>query len=202
MNDFMSMVTTLGVGFLIYKYFQMSDEKTKSQKREVELLASFCESGDAKSCTELANLYYNGTSVPQSYEMELYYLEKACEGKDGRGAYWLGQRYQDGLHVKKDIMKAIECFKVAAENGTSVSPEGILGRYYLEGKEVEKDLELVSKQFNEACDKGFLGFCASMFRNEKGEYGKQDVVDVAMFFYNNYPKCRECKYYREYIKSL
>jgi len=57
MNDFMSVITTLGVGFLIYKFFQMSDEKNKSQKREVELLTSFCESGDAKSCTELANLY-------------------------------------------------------------------------------------------------------------------------------------------------
>ena len=76
-----------------------------------------CNNGDAGSCLNLGNLYYDGDGVKQDYKKAREFYNKACEMGNALGCGALGSLYQYGLGVRQNDSKAMEFFGKACDLG-------------------------------------------------------------------------------------
>ena len=76
-----------------------------------------CNNGDAGSCVDLGNLYYDGDDVKQDYNKAMGFYSKACEMGHTKGCYHLGILYYNGKGVKQDYKKAIKFLNKACDLG-------------------------------------------------------------------------------------
>ena len=60
-------------------------------------------------------------------------LSDAVNNSDAKTQYALGYCYLNGINVKRDYNKAVECFRKAVDNGNT-SAEYLLGLCYLNGE--------------------------------------------------------------------
>jgi TPR repeat protein len=92
---------------------------------------------------KLAELYYRGSEVPVDYKAAADLMEQAAKGGINEAWNYLGMMHENGQGVVKDVKLAAEDYRkcAEAENG---NPKGKsnLGRCYMEGIGVEKDLVL------------------------------------------------------------
>ena len=69
-----------------------------------------CNNGDAGSCFDLGNLYYNGKGVKQNYNKAIEFWSKACEMGEAKGCIYIGNLHQSGFGVefgvKQDYKKS------------------------------------------------------------------------------------------------
>ena len=72
-----------------------------------------CNNGDAGSCLNLGNLYYDGDGVKQDYKKASEFWSKSCEMGYALGCGILGDLY----YVMKDYNKAMEFFGKACDLG-------------------------------------------------------------------------------------
>ena len=81
------------------------------------------------------------------------WMTKAAEAGNAGAQYALGKLYRDGIHVEKDIQKAITMFTAAAEQKNEYAAYQ-LGRLYLQGEDVPKDVEAAIRWLTASAEQG------------------------------------------------
>ncbi|GAA7875501.1 hypothetical protein HpBT036_01160 [Helicobacter pylori] len=89
----------------------------------------------------------------QDFSQARKYFEKACDLKDGRGCGALGDLYDDGKGVEKDLIKAAYFYSKACDlkEGDGC---GALGGLYYNGDGVKQDFKKAVALFEKACKLG------------------------------------------------
>ncbi len=94
----------------------------------------------------------------KSYEKQDFskakgYFEKACDLNNGGGCNGLGDLYDDGKGVEKNLTKAAQFYSKACElnNGDGC---GALGGLYYNGDGVKQDSKKAAALFEKACKLG------------------------------------------------
>ncbi|MFT3742262.1 MAG: tetratricopeptide repeat protein [Gammaproteobacteria bacterium] len=133
-------------------YYYMQGESVELTQKEAikfyELSARQCY---PHAQTELSELYRTGEGgVPQDLKEARALKERAMEGFND-----LGERYRDGINVRRNIPKAFENFLLAA---TMDHPKGLnnLAKCYRDGVGVERNLDTAKHFFKKAQDLGSL----------------------------------------------
>eukprot|EP00825_Cyclidium_porcatum_P004770 TRINITY_DN1225_c0_g1_i6.p2 TRINITY_DN1225_c0_g1~~TRINITY_DN1225_c0_g1_i6.p2 ORF type:complete len:127 (-),score=25.25 TRINITY_DN1225_c0_g1_i6:201-581(-) len=70
-----------------------------------------------------------------------------------RGQNSLGDCYENGQGVEKDLIKAVKYYQMSADQG-NVKGQNNLGRYYENGQGVEKNYQLAVKYYQMSADQG------------------------------------------------
>ncbi|KAI9028883.1 hypothetical protein CLU79DRAFT_736556 [Phycomyces nitens] len=99
-----------------------SPEGQEQQRQTVYWYEKAAQYGDPVAQRELAILYDAGIGVSQSYPKALVYLQKSASQKDTQATLLLGNYYQNGHAVDRDLNQAIELYLEAAHLGSSVAP--------------------------------------------------------------------------------
>jgi uncharacterized protein len=105
-----------------------------------------------------------GKSASKNDHEKAFEIWQELAEKYIRSAFYLGVCYDNGFGTKKDLMKAFEWYKTAADEGHK---EAMYNLYlmYRDGKGVKKNNKLALKHLNAAAEKkdaaalGDLGFC-------------------------------------------
>ncbi len=94
----------------------------------------------------------------QDFSKAKKYFEKACDLKYGRGCGALGDLYDDGKGVEKDLIKAAYFYSKACElkEGDGC---GALGGLYYNGDGVKQDSKKATALFEKACKLGYQLAC-------------------------------------------
>ncbi|GAA8644264.1 hypothetical protein HpBT331_01110 [Helicobacter pylori] len=94
----------------------------------------------------------------QDFSKAREYFEKACDLNNGGGCGALGDLYDDGKGVEKNLTKAAQFYSKACDlnNGGGCSDLGLLYEY---GQGVEKNLIKASQFYSKACKLGFQLAC-------------------------------------------
>jgi TPR repeat protein len=119
----------------------------------LRILRPSAEQGDVDAQLYLANMYYYGAGVAQSYiEAAKWYLLAAEQGT-AFGQLMLGHIYLKGEGVLQDYIEAMKWFRLLAEHGKA---DGYLnlGHMYVRGQGAEQDNVLAHMWFNLAASKG------------------------------------------------
>ncbi|MGL2725486.1 tetratricopeptide repeat protein, partial [Helicobacter pylori] len=97
----------------------------------------------------------------QDFSKARKYFEKACGLKYGGGCGALGDLYDDGKGVEKNLIKAAQFYSKACglKDGWGCFN---LGRLYYFGEGVEKDLTKADQYFSKACKLGDQEACGAL----------------------------------------
>ncbi|EMH21518.1 beta-lactamase HcpA domain protein [Helicobacter pylori GAM260Bi] len=100
-----------------------------------------------KELVDLGMLSYG----KQDFSKARKYFERACGLNNGGGCGALGDLYDDGKGVEKDLIKAAQFYSKACglKDGDGCFN---LGRLYYYGEGVEKDFKKALALFEKACD--------------------------------------------------
>ena len=89
------------------------------EKSEIPSLEKECEDGSALDCYNLARTYQDGTpGVAQSGATAVIYYRKACEAGHLHSCVLLGEIYQEGGSIPKDLKEAVEIYRKACDGAT------------------------------------------------------------------------------------
>lgn len=88
-----------------------------------------------------------------AFSVALDKLKPKADSGDREAAYWLGQMYEDGLGVKRDLKKAVTYYRTAAKAGWSKAKLR-LGEIYLQGTEELQDFAKAHKWLERAAYDG------------------------------------------------
>ena len=80
-------------------------------------------------------------------------LKPKADSGDREAAYWLGEMYEEGLGVKRDLKKAVTYYRTAAKAGWSEAKLR-LGEIYLQGTEELQDFTKARKWLERAAYDG------------------------------------------------
>ncbi len=97
----------------------------------------------------------------QDFSKAKKYFEKACDLKYGRGCGALGDLYDDGKGVEKDLIKAAYFYSKACELKESFGC-GALAVLYINGQGVEKNLTKADQYISKACKLGDQEACEAL----------------------------------------
>lgn len=81
------------------------------------------------------------------------WIEKAADGGNASAQYALAKLYHDGIHVDKDIQKALELFTLSAEQKNEYAAYQ-LGKVYLSGEDVPKNVEAAIRWLTASAEQG------------------------------------------------
>lgn len=98
----------------------------KNDQKAFELLKSSAEKGDKIAINNLAWMYKNGRGCKQNYELSLILFELSSKLQVKSSYYHLGDIYENGLGVQKDLQKAIEYYRQGMELGNEKAKERFL----------------------------------------------------------------------------
>lgn len=126
-------------------------------------------------------MYYAGWALingkPEDYKSGLEWLEKAGQKGDRDALETLGDVYDKGEHVTKDVERAQQYYKQAAENG-SVNAYYYVGIQYFEGRNgAAPDYTNAKDWFELASEHG--AYPASYYLADMYMWGKGVTPDVA-----------------------
>ena len=97
--------------------------------------------GNLHAQFQLAKLYLSDQEAdPYQIQDAIRWLEQSAGDGNTAAQYTLAKVYRDGLHVEKDIHKAIVLFQKAAEQEHDYAAYA-LGKLFLDGVESPKDIE-------------------------------------------------------------
>ena len=66
----------------------------------------------------------------------------------------MGLCYETGAGVVKDYVKAVECYRIAAENGVS-GAQYHLANCYVDGKGIDVDMDKAAYWYRKAAEQGY-----------------------------------------------
>ncbi|MGN8497945.1 tetratricopeptide repeat protein, partial [Helicobacter pylori] len=96
---------------------------------------------------DLGMLSYN----KQDFSKARKYFERACGLNNGGGCGALGDLYDDGKGVEKNLIKATQLYTKACELKEGVGCKRLWSLYYY-GRGVEKNLIKAAYFYSKACD--------------------------------------------------
>lgn len=110
------------------------------------------DAGNLTAMRELGKTYLGGIGIPRDAQKAVYWLTKAADSDDVEAQYLLGDNYYYGEFFPKNLSLAVEWLKKAAGNNDKA--KFLLGKCYLKGDGVEKDIMLCYKLWIEAARNG------------------------------------------------
>lgn len=128
-----------------------------------------CRKGEASLCTSAGNMYRRGYKVTKDIDKAIEFYLLGCSGGDTNSCYALyqiGFDYSRGRKVKTDMPKAVKLFTAACEGSASGRYSGPacdeLGKLYLEGKSVPKDISRGVELLHRGCDRSNSRSCRDL----------------------------------------
>jgi TPR repeat protein len=115
------------------------DPSTPLSQKQIALLETATRNGGYYCESELGQRYLGGNGLPVDVQLGLSLLTEAAD-RDPRGHVLvaLGDRWQHGIGVSKDVAKARRCFEASASRGNG-DGWARLGFLYVVGQGVDKD---------------------------------------------------------------
>lgn len=140
----------------------------------VNLLEIGAYKGDAACTVLLAECYLNGWGVSENKEKAFAMLTSLAKPKKN-GSYLLGRCYYYGFGTEKDLFKAVQYFKDAAELGHGTAKD-YLGDCYYNGQGVSQNFSEAARWYKDAADNHNIGNSAHSlaFMYMKGEGVPED----------------------------
>ncbi len=134
--------------------YLLGDGLMVDDRKGVQLLNQAAERGNAKAAVMLGWCYFNeigGLIKDPATAIKLYtthYQEIRRKGEQGDAhcQAFLGDYYNQGIVVQRDLQEAIKWFERAAENGNGMALMS-LGEMYASGDEVPLDADKVTKSY-------------------------------------------------------
>lgn len=146
---------------LLYRIGQMLLTGTGTQKdvgASIPYLERSAKLGNLYAQCLLGKLYlavknpWNSVESPYADpERGLFWLSKAADAGNDGAQYQLGELYRDGLHVTKDMDRAVRFFIAAAEQKNPFAAYA-LGKLYLAGTDIPKDIGAAVKWLTAAAE--------------------------------------------------
>lgn len=143
----------------------MNNHTSNGAFRNPDTLATLAPSNGLVSTENNANL---GNHTEQSNEIEPDQVDPG--NRDAYELITLGNKYYSGNHVKKSYEKALEYFKLAAEQG-NVTALFNVGYMYEHGEGVKQSFEMALEYYQLAANKGYghaLNNLGNMYENGQG----------------------------------
>jgi TPR repeat protein/serine/threonine protein kinase len=120
-----------------------------------------CESGDVRSCFELAERYSQGRGVPKDDVRAATLYERSCSKGLAAGCYSLALAYRDERGVPKDSSRSAELLERGCSGGVSDACD-VLGVALGAGNGVVRDDARAVRLFQQACDAGTGSACSHL----------------------------------------
>lgn len=91
----------------------------------LERIFEAARAGLVRAQFELGWLFRDGKDVEKDYEQSIYWFNEVISQGDVRGlaSFYLGQMYEYGQGVKKDILTAVSLYRNAARNGQTAAKD-------------------------------------------------------------------------------
>lgn len=124
-----------------------------SANSTVDTYQKSCDSGEARACVTLGEMFYNAKGVAKDAPRAVALFKKACDNKEPTGCVDLGWAYSTGTGVEKNATVAADYFAKACSGSITVGCVG-LGGLYRDGTGVPKDGKRANQLFKQACDSG------------------------------------------------
>jgi TPR repeat protein len=118
--------------------YQKGDDLPQSSSKAVDWYRKAAENGEGRTQMKLVSLLLQGQSATSNYAEARRLCEKAASLKFSPGAYCVGQMYEQGLGVERDISKAAKWFGEAANMGLAVAAFRV-GEMYWKGEGLQQD---------------------------------------------------------------
>lgn len=74
--------------------------------------------GDVEAQRELGLMFYAGFCVARNFETAFNYLQQAASGNDAQATLLLGNFYEEGHYVEKDLNKSVDLYLDAEKLGS------------------------------------------------------------------------------------
>lgn len=127
---------------------------TKDIAKAKQHLEIGCEKGDADSMQELGKQLYLGEYFEKDLPSALSWLKKSVDAGDKRLApFILGLMHSNGDGIEKNPTKAVEYYRIAAENGHA-GAQNNLGLAYWNANGIGQDLGQAARWLEEASRNG------------------------------------------------
>jgi eukaryotic-like serine/threonine-protein kinase len=138
------------------KYAQGEDGLPRDDVKAVEWYRKAANQGLPKAQTNLGDMYFFGRGgLSQSYLDALSWYLKAAQQDWPDAQYRLGFMYEKGIGTGKDVAKAVQLYRGAAEHGYAEA-QNLMGILYSTGTNgVTEDDKLALDWFQKAADQGF-----------------------------------------------
>ncbi|HEX7677375.1 MAG TPA: tetratricopeptide repeat protein [Thermoanaerobaculia bacterium] len=158
------------------------DGDSSGRNHKVQEITNRAETGATDAQIELADMFYNGEGVAQSYSRALYWYEQAAGAGVARAETQLGWMHTRGIGTKLDRSKAAIWFQKAASAGDARA-QNYLGYAYLRGWGVPVDY-LSARHWLEksAGQNDRVGLYNYAWVHERGLGGPKDI-DLAVALY-------------------
>ena len=147
---------------------------TKDEAKAQEWFQKAANQGYAWGITTCGTVCRNN----KDYDKALEYYRKAADMGHVAALTGLGQLYQEGNGVEKNLGKALEYYRSAADKGSAVSMF-YLGFMYFSGDGVEKNIEESKKWLLKAGEAGL----SYGFSNLGGLYNMSEDYSIAMEYF-------------------
>ncbi len=128
------------------------------QATDLDEIKIACDKGDIKTCSILADLYYDGTgAAKQDFKKSFQLHSKICDKGDSSSCRKLGNMYSEGIGVKKNRTKAKKLYKKVIKLAHQSCNNGnakeclLLSFLYKRGEFIKKDLEMAKSFETKAC---------------------------------------------------
>jgi len=125
-----------------------------SDMEGVEQLRPWVEKGKAWAQSLLAQKYYHGVGVDQSYQQAKELFELSVSQGNASAQYNLGTMFERGLGVDQSYERAKEYYEAAARQGRAGAQYN-LGVFYAKGQGVEQSNETAREWWIKAAEQGY-----------------------------------------------
>ena len=138
------------------KYAQGEDGLPRDDVKAVEWYRKAANQGLPKAQTNLGDMYFFGRGgLSQSYLDALSWYLKAAQQDWPDAQYRLGYMYEKGQGTDKDVTKAVQLYRSAAEHGYAEA-QNLMGILYATGSDgVTQDDKQALDWYQKAADQGF-----------------------------------------------
>ena len=141
---------------LAVKYAQGEDPIPRNDIKAVDLYRQAANQGFAKAETNLGDMYFYGRGgLAQSYSDAASWYLKAAQQEWPDAQYRLAYMYEKGIGSDKDVQRAVQLYRSAAEHGYPEA-QNLLGILYATGGDglTEDDKQAIT-WYQKAADQGF-----------------------------------------------
>ncbi len=150
----------LTIGIIAGAIWMYSKERRNNvsmdgEEKNFEWYQRAAEQGDVEAMAKMADYYFVGDEVPQSYEEAAKWYRKAAEQGNAGAQYHLGWMYMKGRGVNQDFVESSGWYRKAAEQGDAKA-QCNLGMAYHEGRGVPQNDDEAWQWFHKSAEQGIV----------------------------------------------
>ncbi len=159
------------------------DGNDDEKKYAVKLLNDAIKNKDSYAMNLLADCYYSGNGVPQSFEKMFYWLKQASLLDNNQAIARLGYCYWHGYGTKPNRKLAFKLFKHAANANVPMAMNQ-MGDLYASGQFVEENLTTAIEWYKKAAENDNIQAMFTLATYYvKGIYFKRDLQKASRLFH-------------------